>query len=115
MKERRRHPRVPIRLPLEYWHTDDAYHGGVVGNVSEMGLLIYSIKSMPVGTHLSIRIFFNDGYEFDAFQVRARIVWKGYHSEEKWEGYKYGLEFTGISEEDRHKLVKILNARFPLE
>jgi c-di-GMP-binding flagellar brake protein YcgR len=115
VKERRKHPRIPVRLPLEYWETDDACHGGLAGNISEMGLLIYSIKNIPVGTHLNIRVFFNNGYEFDVFQVRAKIVWKDYHSEGKWEAYQYGLEFTFISAEGRHKLVSLLNSRLSLE
>jgi len=38
--ERRRYRRFSIELPLEYWETDDAWHGGMVENVSEMGLLL---------------------------------------------------------------------------
>jgi c-di-GMP-binding flagellar brake protein YcgR len=80
-----------------------------LGNVSETGLLIYSIQDLPVGTHLGIRVFFSKGSEFDGFQLRARIVWKGPHREPEWEGYQYGLEFTAISDEDRHQLVNLLN------
>jgi c-di-GMP-binding flagellar brake protein YcgR len=115
MMERRKHPRVSVRLPLEYCETDDACHGALVGNVSEIGLLIYSIKKIPVGTHLIVRVFFNSGYEFDGFQARARIVWRDHYSEEKWEAYQYGLEFTGIPAEDRHKLVSLLESQISLE
>jgi hypothetical protein len=57
MMERRKRMRVWVRLPFKYWQTDDACHGGLVGNLSETGLLIYSIKHMPVATDLSIRFF----------------------------------------------------------
>ena len=112
MKERRKHPRVSIRLPLEYCEADDAYHGGLVGNLSEMGMLIYSIRNIPIGTQLGIRVFFIKGYELDGFQAGARIVWRGDYFEERWKAYQYGLEFTGIAEEDRQKLVSLLNSRF---
>jgi c-di-GMP-binding flagellar brake protein YcgR len=112
MKERRKDSRVPISLPLEYWETDDACHGGLVRNLSEMGVLIYSIRNMPIGVQLSIRVFFIKGYELDGFQARARIVWREDCFEENRKGYQYGLEFAGISEEDRHKLVSLLNSRF---
>jgi c-di-GMP-binding flagellar brake protein YcgR len=112
MKERRKQSRVPISLPLEYWETDDACHGGLVGNLSEMGVLVYSIRNIPIDTQLSIRVFFIKGYELDGFQARARIVWREDCFEENRKAYHYGLEFTGISQEDRHKLVSLLNSCF---
>ena len=112
MKERRKHPRVPIRLPFEYWKTDDGCHAGLVGNLSETGALIYSIGNMPIGTQLNIRIFFIKGYELAAFQAMARIVWEEDCFQENWKGYQYGLEFTSISQEDRCKLVGLVNGRF---
>ena len=112
MMERRKHPRVSVRLPLEYWETDDACHGGLVENLSEMGMLIYSIRNIPIGAQLSIRVFFIKGYELDGFQARARIVWSEDCFEENRKAYHYGLEFTGISQEDRRKLVGLLNSRF---
>ena len=113
--ERRRHPRVSVRLPLEYWETDDARHGGLVENISEMGLLIYSIQDFPVGTHLSVKVFFSRGSEFDGFQVRTRIAWKGQHREPQWKGFLYGLEFTAIFDADRQKLMSFLSSRIPSE
>ena len=113
--ERRKHSRVPVRLPLEYCETDNACHGALVGNVSEVGLLIYSTKKIPVGTHLIVTVFFNRGYEFDGFQARARIVWSDHYYEEEWLAYQYGLEFTGIPAEDRHKLVSLLETQISLE
>jgi c-di-GMP-binding flagellar brake protein YcgR len=113
--ERRKHPRVSVRLPLEYWESDDARHGGYVENVSEMGLAIYSIQDYPVDTHLGVKVFFSSGSEFDGFQVRTRIAWKAPHREPQWKGYLLGLEFTAISDEDRNKLVSFLGSRIPPE
>jgi c-di-GMP-binding flagellar brake protein YcgR len=113
--ERRKHPRVSVRLPLEYWESDDARHGGYVENVSEMGLAIYSIQEYPIGSHLGVKVFFSSGSEFDRFQVRTRIAWKAPHCEAQWKGYLLGLEFTAISDEDRHKLVSFLSSRISSE
>ena len=112
MKERRKQSRVPISLPLEYWETDDACHGGLVENLSEMGVLIYSVRNIPIGAQLSIRVFFIKGYELDGFQAKARIVWREDCIEENRKTYYYGLEFTSMSQEDRHKLVSLLNSCF---
>lgn len=39
--EKREHPRVTVELPLDYSHVDTRENGGITGNVSEAGLLVY--------------------------------------------------------------------------
>jgi len=109
-EERRKYPRYSIELPLEYWQTDDVCRGGLVGNVSETSLLIYLRQELPVDEELNVRIFFSNGYEFDGIRAVAKIVWKDLHFETDWRGYKYGLKFVQISEEDRQKLVDLLRS-----
>jgi hypothetical protein len=113
--ERRKHPRVSVRLPLEYWESEDARHGGLVKNVSEMGLAIHSIQDYPVSSHLGVKVYFSSGSEFDGFQVRTRIAWKAPHCEPQWKGYLLVLEFTAISDADRNKLVSFLSSRISSE
>ncbi len=110
MLERRKHRRHPITLPLEYWETDDSFYGGLVSNVSETGLLIHCVKDIPLNRELNIRVFFPDGYKFEGFRVTARVLWKELHHETDWKVYRYGLEFVRISEEDRRKLIKLINS-----
>jgi len=103
-------------LPLEYQAiSTPKAHGGLVVNVSEIGLLIRSIKNMPVGTELKIAVMFPKEYELANFQVLAKIVWKEPLWEEDWEGYEYGLKFVQIMEEDLRKLRQIVSGRFALE
>ena len=90
-------------------------HGGLVVNAIEVGLLINSIKNMPVGTKLNIAVLFPKGFELTNFEVLAQVIWKDLHWEEDWEGYQYGLKFTQILEEDRRKLKQLLNGRFQME
>jgi len=107
--EKRRHPRVLMDLPLEYQVLDAPYaHGGVVANASEAGLLILSIKSMPVGTKLNIAVLFPKEFQLSNFEVSAEITWKEIHWKEDWEGYKYGLKFIRILDEDQWKLKDLL-------
>ncbi len=115
LKERRKHPRFPIELPLEYQEKDGSSHGAIVANLSEGGLLIYCIQDMPLGVHLRVRVFFANEYELDHFEGSAKIVWKGRHSQTDWKGYKYALEFVEISGEDRRKLVKLINSHLSLD
>jgi hypothetical protein len=115
-RERRKFPRLLVDLPLEYRVMNAPYaQGGIVVNASEEGLLINSIKNMPVGTKLNIAVLFPEEYELANFEVVAEIIRKELHWEEDWEGYQYGLKFIKILERDRHKLKQLLLGEFPLD
>ncbi len=104
MIERRKYPRYPVQLPVEYWETEDAVQAGVVFNVSETGLLIHSTKDMAVGSELTIKISYSVGYDFETIQSLAKIIWRDSQQEQNWRGYKYGIEFIRMSPQDRQKL-----------
>jgi len=121
-RERRRYPRVFIDLPLEYRDMRDSrLRGAIVVNAGEGGFLIETVRSIPVGTELSIAVLFPRGFELANFKVVAKIVRKGPYRKEDWkgnqywEGYRYGLEFIQILEEDRRKLNLLLSGRFRIE
>jgi len=109
--ERRKYPRVSITLPFEYRESDSSSpEGGLVSNLSEIGMLIYSIKDIPIGSEFKIVVFFSNGFEFDGFRVNAKAIWKDRHFETDWKGYKCGLQFLQIPEEDRWKLLNLLGS-----
>ncbi len=113
-EERRKYPRVLLDLPLEYRVMDAPYaHGGLVVNASEMGLLINSVKDILIGSRLNIAVLFPKGFQLSNFEVLAEIIWKDRHWEEDWEGYRYGLRFIEILEEDRSKLKQLLSSQYP--
>ena len=112
LKEKRKHPRVNMELPLEYRALDaPILYGAMVVNVSESGLLVHSVKDLPIGTKLNIAVLFPRGLEFSNFEVLAEIVWKDIYREENREKYKFGLKFISISEEDQQKLKQLLGDR----
>ena len=120
--ERRRYPRVLIHMPLEYQDTgDSSLRGAMVVNAGEGGFLIESTRDMPVGTKLSITLLFPNGFELADFKAVAQIVRKEPYSRKNsegyptWEGYRYGLEFTKVLEEDRWKLNLLLGGRSQFE
>ena len=109
INERRKHPRVYMDLPLEYRFSDAPHpHGALVVNVSESGLLIHSIKNIPIGTKLNIAVLFPKGFELANFEVIAEVVWTKSYPNEGREGYQFGLRFVHILEEDRQKLKHLL-------
>ena len=118
-KERRRYPRISINFPLKYQDKgDSSLCGGIVVNVGEGGLLIETVRDIPVGTELSITLLFPKGFESANFDATVKIVWRGPRwkgdrkGNEYWEGYRCGLEFTQISDEDRWKLNYLLGSWF---
>jgi hypothetical protein len=115
-RERRRFPRLLMDLPLEYRVINAPYaQGGIVVNASEEGLLINSIKNMPIGTKLNIAVLFPRGFELANFEVVAEIIRKELCWEEDWEGYQYALRFIEILEADRHKLRQLLQGQYSLD
>jgi len=112
-KERRKHPRSLVDLPVEYRIKDLPHaHGGLVVNASEEGLLIHSVRDMPLGLKLNIAVLFLRGYELADFEVTAKIIWKDFHLYNQSEGYQYGLKIIQISQEDHWKLKQLLNSQF---
>ena len=108
--EKRKYPRFYLDLPLEYRVTDaPQIHGALVVNASESGLLIHSVKNIPIGTKLNIAVLFPNRFELANFEVLAEIIWKDIHWEENWEGYQLGLKFIKILEEDYRKLRGLLS------
>ncbi len=115
-EERRKSPRSLMDLPLEYRVINAPFsHGGIVANGSEDGLLIYSVKDMPIGTKLDIVVMFPKGFELSNFEVIAEIIRKDLHWEEDWEGYEYGIKFLQIFEDDRERLKQVLEGRYQAE
>ena len=117
-KERRRHLRSVIDLPLEYREVHDPYlRGAIVVNASEGGLLIETVRDMPVGEELNITVLYPKGFELANFKVTAKIVWKEpYWRDDPYRnGYQYGSKLIQISDEDRWKLNWLLGGRFELE
>ena len=122
-RERRKYPRIVINLPLEYQEKeeDPSFRGAMVVNASKGGFLIESTRDMPVGTELSITLLFSREFELTNFKAVTKIVHKEPYSKENsngnqvWEGYRYGLEFIQVSEEDRWKLNLLLGGRSEFE
>jgi c-di-GMP-binding flagellar brake protein YcgR len=108
-KERRKFPRLFIELPLQYRVVNAPNsQGGMVVNMSEGGLLIQSVRDMPVGEKLNIEVLFPKEFALTHFEVFAEIIWKEKYLKEDWEGFRYGLRFIQISEGDHRKLKQLL-------
>ena len=114
-KERRKHPRTLVRLPLHFQTNENRenYSGSTV-DASESGLLIETLKEMAVGITIDIEILFPKRFHLPNFKAEAEIIWKDMRNHGDWEGYQYGLQFIRVSKEDYLKLRRILSNAFCL-
>ena len=114
--ERRKHQRYLIDLPLNFQTTENSnIYPGLSINASETGLLIQTFKDMPIGLRFNIELLFAEGFELSNFQGMAQIIWKDHYVWSDYKGYKYGLQFVQISNENYKKLKLLLENLFNLE
>ena len=106
--EKRKHPRFSVKLPLDYWQTPNVVRGGLLDNICETGLLIYSGRRMRIGAELNIRVYLWEEYRLDQVEGKGQIIWGARHQEGDWKGYKYGLYITHMASDDRERARRLL-------
>ena len=115
-KERRKHERYLVDLPLNFQTTENSnICTGLSINASETGLLIQTFKDMPIGIRLRLELLFAKGFELSNLQGMAQIIWKDHYVWNNYKGYKYGLQFVHITNENYQKLKLLLQNVFDLE
>ncbi len=97
--------RFPVNLQI---NEDEKGYPGLTIDASESGLLIQTLKDMPVKTTLNIEVMFPKGFELSDFKGTVEIVWKDICNWEDLEGYQYGLKFIQISDKNYPMLNKLL-------
>jgi len=115
-KEKRKHPRVIISLPLIFQiNKNGGVHTGLTVDASESGLLIQSFEDMPIGTRVNINVLFPKCLELTNFHGVAEVIWKDTYYWEDWEGYLYGLKFTQVLEKYHLILKQVLRDSYFLK
>ncbi len=102
-------------LPAEYWEADGPVYGALADTLSVKGFVFFSIRDIPIGSKLNVRILYANEYELDDIKAVSCVVRKSAHIADDWKGYKYALEFTHVSEPDLRKLMNVLNNNSKLE
>ena len=107
--ERRQHPRYSVKLPLDLWQTPDVVLGGVVTDMSEVGLGFSSIHEIQISAELGIRVYLSRGeFSFDSIEGTGRIIWRTAHQEQGWKGYRYGMYILKMASYSRDRLMKYI-------
>ena len=108
--EKRKHPRFDVNLPIEYVRSDLPANRGEALNASEGGLLLYLPERMEIGQHLSLKLFFSSGFEFNTIETLAEVIWVDVHLSDDWGDYRAGVKFVEISPGDMEKLRNFLRS-----
>ena len=109
--EKRKHPRLSVELPIEYWQVNKSKsRPGRTIDVSEGGLLLHLSEPLEIGQNLGLNLFIDSGPELDSVEalVQVEVIWKDIYGEKKGD-YRIGVKFVDMSPEDMDKLKKLLN------
>jgi hypothetical protein len=105
--ERRQHPRYSVKLPFDFWLTPDVVQGGVVTDMTEVGLGFRSIHKIQISADLGIRVYLSRGeFSFDSIEGTGRIIWRTAYREQDWKGYRYGMYILKMPSYSRDRLMK---------
>jgi hypothetical protein len=106
VRDRRKHTRAFLDLPIEFHVSGvpDA-HGGIAGDGSELGVLMYTLQNIPEGEQLNLSVMFANGFELANLEAKAEVV----RRVRQERGYKYGLRVVRMNEDDHIKLRYILS------
>jgi len=117
--ERRKHPRISVNLPIEYWQADNSKGSpGCTVDISEGGLLLYLREKIEVGQNIRVKLFIGSGLALKPIDAIVQVVWNEFHYGEN-DDHRTGVKFVNISLEDMDKLRNFLetlkNSKGPLE
>ena len=108
-EERRQHPRYSVKLPLDLWQTPDLGLGGVVTDMSEVGLGFNSIHEIQISTELGIKVYLSRGeFSLDSIEGTGGIIWRTAYKEQGWKGYRYGMYILKMASQSRDRLMKYI-------
>lgn len=107
--ERRKHPRLSVALPVEYWQINNPKsHPGRTADIGEGWLLLYISEEIETGQNLRVKLFLDSGLKLKTIEAQVRVVWKDFRLR-KDGYYRIGVRFVNISLEDMEKLRSFLN------
>ena len=110
--ERRGNPRIPLRLPTEYFPPGRAHSRLCYTiNICENGVLLCLPERMDTGDLLKIVIYYYFDYDLTSFEALGEVVWVKKLEDSDVE-YRCALEFIEIAPADSDNLKRFLRKIF---
>jgi c-di-GMP-binding flagellar brake protein YcgR len=107
--EKRKDPRFPIRLAIEYYRTSSTINqSGQALDASEGGLQILLPERVEIGQKLNMKLFFSSGSGLNSIEVLDEVVWINTQLGEGEKLYRSGVRFINISPEGMAELKNFL-------
>ena len=107
--ERRRNPRFPIRLAVEYSRANSPVNQtGQTVDASEGGLQVLLPEPMEIGQKLNMKLFVSSGSKLNSVEVLAEVVWINTQLAEGEKLYRSGVRFINVSREGMTRLKDFL-------
>ncbi len=112
LSERRNCPRIPLRLPTEYF-PEGKSKGRICHtiNIGEGGVLLCLPEKLEIGQKLRIEVFYYFDYELTQFEALGEVIWMERFEDSDRE-YRCALEFIDLTFHDLEKLKKFLRKIF---
>ncbi len=112
-KDKRRHRRFLLNLPVEYHYLDSPVgHSSYSINASEGGLLVCLHERLPARQHLNLKIFCTSGSSLLTIETTAEVMWAD-ELPEKDGDYRHGVMFVSMAGEDLQKFKGFLDSLSP--
>ncbi len=111
IEERRKFPRIRIRLPLQYKNLDqlpNSYIPSISKDISQNGVCFISHEFIPISTRI-VMVVSLDYPKYSQIKAISKLAWIQKNSSA--ENYCVGLEFLAMTREDSHSLGKFLSAK----
>ncbi|MGQ9647581.1 MAG: PilZ domain-containing protein [Thermodesulfobacteriota bacterium] len=107
--ERRRNPRFPVRLPMEYYRADSpSNQTGQTVDASEGGLQILLPEQIEIGQKLNMKLYLSSGSQLNSIEMLAEVVWINTQLGEGERLYRAGVRFINITRERMAELKNFL-------
>jgi len=112
LTERRKHPRIPLSLPTEYYPEGNIRSRLCYTiNIGEGGVQLCMPEKLEIGQRLKMEVFYYFDYELTRFIATGEVVWAEKSSDSSTE-YQGALEFVDLSPRDFEKLRTFLRKIF---
>lgn len=112
LTERRKHPRVPLRLPTEYSpEGTNRSRLCYTINIGEGGVLLCLPERLKVGQRVKMEVFYYFDYELARLIATGEVIWSEKSGDSPRE-YQGALEFVDLSPCDFEKLKTFLRKIF---